>query len=138
MKIVNLFLAVMFLVFAFVQINDPDPARWIVIYGLMAVACVLAAFKYYFPKILVVLLVAYLAYSVVYYDSVMQWIRSDNKAMLFDDIAKMQNLYIEESREFLGLLICMLVLVMHLLTVRHLQKNAKRGGSPQSTVHGPR
>lgn len=125
MKILNLFLAVMFLLFAFVQINDPDPVLWILIYGLMAVACVLAAFNYYFPKILLVLLVVYVGYSFVYYAGVMEWLRSDDKSMLFDNIAKMQYPYIEESREFLGLFICMLVLVMHLMTARHLRKRRR-------------
>ena len=33
MRIVNFILAIMFLLFAFVQINDPDPVIWILIYG---------------------------------------------------------------------------------------------------------
>ncbi|HYI78522.1 MAG TPA: transmembrane 220 family protein, partial [Chryseolinea sp.] len=37
MRIVNFILAVLFLLFAFVQINDPDPVIWILIYGAMAV-----------------------------------------------------------------------------------------------------
>lgn len=132
MKILNLFLAVMFVLFAFVQINDPDPVLWILIYGLMAVACVLAAFKYYFPKILFVVLLVYVGYSFVYYAGVTEWLRSDDKSMLFDNIAKMQYPYIEESREFLGLFICMLVLVMHLMTARHLRRRRRSAvDSPQ-------
>ena len=116
MKVLNLLLAVLFLVFAFVQINDPDPALWILIYGLMAVACVLAAFGRYYPKIISVLLILYLAYGFFYIPGVVEWLGSEDKSMLFDDIAKMQYPYIEESREFLGLFICIIVLVMHLLT----------------------
>lgn len=118
MKVLNLLLAVMFLLFAFVQINDPDPVLWILIYGLMAVACVLAAFGYYYPKVLVGLIVLYFAYSFVHLSGVMEWFRSEDKAMLFDDLAKMQYPYIEDSREWLGLFICIAVLVMHLLTYR--------------------
>src|SRR5687768_621496 len=118
MKILNLILAVMFVVFAFVQVNDPDPVVWILIYGAMAVACVFAAFDHYYPKILLGLLIVYAAYSLVYFSGVAEWLRSENKSMLFDDIAKMQYPYIEESREFLGLFICMLVLVLHLVTAR--------------------
>jgi hypothetical protein len=44
--------------------------------------------------------------------------------MLFDDIAKMQYPYIEESREFLGLVICILVLVMHLFAARARPRSA--------------
>ncbi|HEU5146672.1 MAG TPA: transmembrane 220 family protein [Chryseosolibacter sp.] len=118
MKVLNLLLAALFLLFAFVQINDPDPALWILIYGLMAVACVLAAFGRYYPKIISVILIIYLAYSFFYIPGVVEWLGSENKSMLFDDIAKMQYPYIEESREFLGLFICVIVLVMHLLTWR--------------------
>jgi hypothetical protein len=99
MKIVNLLLAVMFVVFAFLQLNDPDPVTWISIYGAMAAICVLAAFRRYYVPAYVVLLVVYIAYSFSSFSSIVRWLRSDDKAMLFDNVAKMQNLYIEESRE---------------------------------------
>jgi hypothetical protein len=118
MKILNLVLAVLFVVFASVQINDPDPVIWILIYGAMAVTCILAAFQRYYLAVLIILLVLFTGYSFVYFDGVREWLRSDDKSMLFDDIAKMQYPYIEESREFLGLLICILVLIMHLFRAR--------------------
>lgn len=118
MKIVNLLLAVLFVVFAFLQINDPDPAIWILIYGAMAVMCVLAAFGYYYTKVLIAILVVFVAYSAMYWQSILRWLKADNKAMLFDDVAKMENLYIEESREFLGLFICIVVVIMHLAKAR--------------------
>ena len=114
MKVLNLVLAAMFVLFAFVQINDPDPVLWILIYGAMAVLCVLAAFRYYHRGVWLVILVGFAAYSFVYLPGVGEWLRSDDKSMLLDDIAKMQHPYIEEAREFLGLLICVLVLIMHL------------------------
>ena len=121
MKIVNLLLAVLFVVFAFLQINDPDPAIWILIYGVMAVTCVLAAFGHYYPKVLIAILVVYVVYSATYWESILRWLKADNKAMLFDDVAKMENLYIEESREFLGLFICIIVLIIHLAMARRLR-----------------
>ncbi len=127
MKVLNLVLAVLFLVFAFVQINDPDPVVWILIYGIMAVACVLAAFRYYYPVPLLVLLVVFVGYSFVFLSGVIEWFQSDDKSMLFDDLAKMQYPYIEESREYLGLLICILVLVMHLVSYRNIRKRFSRG-----------
>lgn len=112
-------LAAVFLIFAFVQVNDPDPVLWILIYGLMAVACVLAAFGRHYRIASLALLVLYAGYSIVYLSGVAEWLRSDDKAMLFDDVAKMQFRYIEESREFLGLMICIAVLIMHLLSGRN-------------------
>ncbi|HLT82492.1 MAG TPA: transmembrane 220 family protein [Cyclobacteriaceae bacterium] len=122
MRIFNLVLAVMFLIFAFVQVNDPDPLIWILIYGLMAATCVLAAFNVYLPKALAVLGVILVAYGISYYPGVSEWLSRDNKSLLFDDIAKMEYPYIEESREFLGLLICVAVLVMHLIRWKRLQR----------------
>ena len=115
MKILNLVLAALFLLFAFVQVNDPDPVIWILIYGVMAVACILAAFGQYYRIILFVLLALFIGYSFMYTSGVWEWLHSDDKSLLFDDLAKMQYPYIEEAREFLGLLVCIIVLVMHLV-----------------------
>jgi hypothetical protein len=118
MKIVNLVLAVMFLLFAFVQINDPDPVVWILIYGSMAVVCVLAAFGHYSRVALAVLFVAFIAYAIILLPGFTEWLRQDDKSALFDDIARMDHLYIEETREFLGLVICLIVLVIQFLRSR--------------------
>ncbi len=122
MKVLNLVLAVLFLLFAFVQINDPDPVLWILVYGAMAVACVLAAFRYYYPIALVVLILLFAACAVTYIPGVLDWLQSDDRSLLFDDLAKMQYPYIEESREFLGLLICIAVLIMHWISYRRIRK----------------
>jgi hypothetical protein len=114
MRIVNFVLATMFLIFAFVQINDPDPVIWILIYGSMAVTCILAAFEFYSKKFLIVLAVIFTAYGLLFVPGVIEWLGQPNKSDLFDDIAKMQHPYIEESREFLGLCICIAVLGLYI------------------------
>ena len=118
MKVLNLLLATLFIVFAFVQINDPDPVVWILIYGATAVTCILAAFRQYYVPVLIGLFVIFTAYSFVFLAGVTEWLQSSDKSLLFDDIAKMQYPYIEESREFLGLFICMMTLIMHLVQSR--------------------
>ena len=118
MRIFNFILAVMFLAFAFVQINDPDPVIWILIYGIMAVLAVMAAFNYYPRKFIIGLLILYAAYSTMYFGGVMEWLRQSDKSALFDEVAKMEHLYIEESREFLGLMICIAVLVFYFVRSR--------------------
>src|SRR5688572_28280829 len=89
MRIVNFILAIMFLLFAFVQINDPDPVIWILIYGAMAVLSIMAIFEFYPTKFTIGLLVLYVLYSIVYMPGVLEWLRRDDKSMLFDDVAKM-------------------------------------------------
>lgn len=122
MRIVNSILAVMFLLFAFVQINDPDPVIWILIYGSMATLCVMAIFEFYPKKFIIGLLVLFVAYSTVYIPGVIEWLHHENKAALFDEVAKMEHLYIEESREFLGLVICIVTLVFYLFRAVRMAK----------------
>jgi Transmembrane family 220, helix len=117
-RIVNFLLAVMFLVFAFVQVNDPDPIIWILIYGAMAVLAIMAIFEFYPRKFLIGLLIVFVLYSLVYWRGVLEWFQQDDKSLLFDDVAKMQYPYIEEAREFLGLMICIIVLAFYLIKSR--------------------
>jgi hypothetical protein len=120
MKILNFFLAIMFLLFAFLQVNDPDPLIWISIYGVMAVLAILAMFKIYPRRIILILLVLFTAYSLVYFPGVKEWLHQENKSDLFDNVAKMNHLYIEESREFLGLWICIAVLIFYFIRARRV------------------
>ncbi|MBK8292533.1 MAG: transmembrane 220 family protein [Flammeovirgaceae bacterium] len=115
MKILNFIFAILFLVFAFVQINDPDPALWILIYGNMAVLSILAMFKIHFRIWIMVTAGLYIIYAAILAPGAYEWFQSPDKTLLFDDLAKMQNLYIEETREFLGLVICLAVLTFHFL-----------------------
>jgi len=122
MRILNFFLAIMFLVFAFLQVNDPDPVVWILIYGVMAVYCVMAIFEFYPQKFLLGTIAIFVLYSLLFVNGVIDWLQSDNKVGLFDDLAKMQYPYIEESREFIGLAICIAVLVFYYVRSRRIQR----------------
>lgn len=114
MRVVNFILAIMFLGFAFLQLNDPDPALWILIYGVMAVFCIAAMFEVYSRKAILVVMIVYGIYSLFYIPGVEEWLQQEDQSALFDNVAKMEHLYIEESREFLGLFICIIVLAFYL------------------------
>jgi hypothetical protein len=122
MRVINFILGIMFLVFAFLQLDDPDPFIWILIYGLMSVYCIMAIFNLYPQKFLIGTAAVFVLYSLMYVDGVVEWLKSDNPSALFDDVMKMEHLYIEESREFLGLLICIAVLVFYIVRSRTIQK----------------
>lgn len=124
MKILHFTLALLFLAFTIVQFNDPDPILWIVIYGSMVAVCTMAAFKMFYPKVMMLQGVLYLIYCGLLWSGVSQWFASDDKGMLFDDLAKMQYPYIEESREFLGLVICLVVLAFYLWLALKGKKSA--------------
>src|SRR5882672_1104369 len=111
MKFVYFVLAVMFLGFASVQINDPDPIIWILIYGSMAAICVMGAYDFYIRWLMILQAAAYTIYCVLLFPSILDWLGSPDRSLLFSEIAKMQFIYIEESREFLGLVICLVVLI---------------------------
>lgn len=117
-KIIHFTLAVMFLIFAFVQVNDPDPLLWIITYGTLAALSVMAAFDYFIPRIMLVLLVVLSAYAVTLFPAVREWLQQDDLSMLFDDNARSSYTFVEESREFLGLIICIVVLLIYLLRAR--------------------
>lgn len=117
-KVINFLLAAMFLVFAFLQLNDPDPYIWIPIYGAMSIVCVMAVFNYYPRVFLIVLTIFYALYSIIYFPGVQEWLSKDDKAQLFDNVAKMEHPFIEESREFLGLCINIIVLAVYLVISR--------------------
>jgi hypothetical protein len=117
-KIINFLLAAMFVVFAYLQLNDPDPIVWIPIYGVMAIVCVLAMFRYYPRTILFSLVIFYTLYSFFYIPGVKEWLAQDDKSQLFSNVAKMEHPFIEESREFLGLMINVAVLVVYLIISR--------------------
>ena len=118
MKIVNALLALMFLVFSYLQLNDPDPLIWISIYLAMVIVCVMGIFRYYPKKFLYTLIGLFAAYSIIYISGVKEWLGQENKSDLFDNVAKMEHLYIEESREFLGLMICIIVLGVQIVSAR--------------------
>jgi hypothetical protein len=112
MKIFNIVFVIIFLVFAAVQYNDPDPLLWIAIYGIMAILCGMAATGRYYKTIFIVLFIGYAVYAALLLPACIEWLQSEDRSLLFDDIAKMQFPYIEETREFLGLVICMVVLLI--------------------------
>ena len=107
--------AVMMLLFLFgasVQFNDPDPVRWIAIYTLAGVACLLSLLRrlhWAFPALLALVAISWAATlsphvlgRVPFGDMFGAW--------------EMKNVDVEESREMYGLLIIALYMVV--LTIR--------------------
>lgn len=117
-KISNALLALMFLGFAFLQVDDPDPMLWILIYGNMAVLSVLAMFRMRFRIWVLITVIVYMILAARLVPGAVDWFQSPDRSLLFDDLAKMQYPYIEETREFLGLIICLVVLAIQTFQAR--------------------
>ena len=108
MKITNIILSVLFLIFAAVQFNDPDPWIWVALYTLVAVICGMAAVGNY-RKTLILLGLA--VCGIELFNIGPEFIKWVNMGMPnIADEMQADAPHIEFAREFLGLLLCVLVL----------------------------
>lgn len=108
MKIVNIILCALFLVFAAVQFNDPDPWIWVALYTLVAAICGMAAVGNYRKT---VILLGLAVCGIELFNIAPEFINWINMEM--PNIAtemKTDAPHIEFAREFLGLLLCVIVL----------------------------
>ena len=112
MKVFSLMFCLLFVFSAALQYNDPDPYLWIPIYMYGALLCWLAFRNKYYPKAYLIGIFIYLAYAIYLFfakDGVLDWINKHNA----EDIAstmKAEKPWIEETREFFGLIILIAVL----------------------------
>ena len=107
MRYLNLSLAIIFALFAALQYNDPDPYIWIPIYGYAAALCYLAFRGKFYKKAFlagILICMAYAVYLFIDKDGVLSWAR-DHEAESLVQTMKATKPWIEESREFGGLLI---------------------------------
>ena len=115
MKVFNLIFCLLFVFSAALQYNDPDPYLWMPIYMYGALLCWLAFRNKYYPKAYLIGIFIYLLYAIYLFfakDGVLDWINKHNA----EDIAstmKAEKPWIEETREFLGLVILIVVLTIN-------------------------
>ena len=125
MKIFNLIFCFLFISFAALQYNDPDPYVWIPIYGYAAVLCWLAFRKKYYPKAYLLGIVVYTAYAGYLFfskDGMLDWLQEHNA----EDIAqsmKATKPWIEATREVFGLVISIIVLLVNYFYSRKFYKH---------------
>jgi H+/Cl- antiporter ClcA len=113
MRIFNLIFCLIFIFFAALQYNDPDPYVWIPIYMYGAVLCWLVFRDKFYPTAYWIGIVIYAAYAVYLFfekDGVLDWYKDHNSENLVQSM-KATKPWIEATREFLGLLILIVVLL---------------------------
>lgn len=126
MKIFNIAFCVIFIVFAALQYNDPDPYLWVPIYLWVAFLCMQAAKNKFFPKAYIITIIVfsiYAIYKVVDQNGLLDWI-NEHHAENIAETMKAEKPWIEESREFFGLLILIGVLVIDLIYAKRKSRNA--------------
>ena len=112
MKVFNLIFVIIFLFFAALQYNDPDPYIWIPIYGYAALLCWWASKKNFYAAAYIIGISVYLIYAIYLLftkDGVMDWAREHQAENLVQTM-KAEKPWIEDTREFGGLLILIIVL----------------------------
>jgi hypothetical protein len=105
--ILNIIFLLLFLVFAWLNLNDIDWYLWAPIYLSAAVCCGMAAFGKFYPVIYILLTAFYLVYATILFfqkDGVRDWITKYDKPSLVESMQATKP-YIEKTREFFGLLI---------------------------------
>lgn len=106
----NLFLSVIFILFALVQLNDPDPYVWFTIYILVAVALIASIFVRLPMWAIYIAFAGMVLYAGFHASYFLEWLYSDNPGELFGEMSE-ERYYLEGTREFLGLLIALAAFV---------------------------
>ena len=115
MKVFNILFFLLFIFSAVLQYNDPDPYIWIPIYLYGALLCWFAFRNKYYPKAYLVGIIIYAVYAIGLFfwkNGVLEWATEHNA----EDIAatmKAEKPWIEETREFFGLLLLIIVLAVN-------------------------
>ena len=115
MKIINIIFCVIFIIFAGLQYKDPDPYVWIPIYLYAAILCALAAKNKFYPLAYwlgIVVYGLYAAYEFFGKDGVLDWIQKHNAENIATTM-KAETPWIEETREFFGLIILIVILLIN-------------------------
>lgn|SRR5574343_256854 len=120
MKAFNLLFFILFVLFAALQYNDPDPYIWMPIYIFAAGLCWLAYRQSYFPKAYLAGMIVYGLYAIYLFftnDGVLDWFNKHEAENLVQTM-KAEKPWIEDTREFGGLLILIIVLLVNYIKTR--------------------
>ena len=114
MKIFNLVFCLIFIFFAALQYNDPDPYVWIPIYMYSAWMCWMAFKEKFYPKAYLFGIICYALYAIGLFfwkNGVWDWMTKHNAEAIASTM-KAEKPWIEETREFFGLIILIVVLLI--------------------------
>jgi hypothetical protein len=116
MKFFNLCLTALFVFSAIVQFNDPDPLLWVALYTSVALICGFAAFGKYNRWAILLVMAACLYELSTLAPAFSQWIKDGMPSIT--ESMKASSPHVELVREFLGVLICFVVLVFQYIRCR--------------------
>ncbi|HHH50534.1 MAG TPA: hypothetical protein ENK52_06115 [Saprospiraceae bacterium] len=109
MKIINIVLTLIFILFAAVQYNDPDPFLWGIWYIAIAIISGMAVAKKYNKLFILFCITIGVIWMGTLTPHFLEWINLGMPSIV--ESMKVTKPHIEYTREFLGLLISVLVLI---------------------------
>ena len=101
-KFLKIILLLVYVAFAVVQWNDPDPVFWIIIYGLAALILLLNLLGWHSRLLLGICITAGILYSLTYVGGVIEYFTANDLGAIADKM-HYDRPYIELTREFFGL-----------------------------------
>jgi len=125
MRIFNFIFFILFVFSAALQYNDPDPYVWMPIYLYGAALCFLAFRRKYYPRAYLIGIAVYFVYAmylVFTNDGVLDWLNKHNAESLVQTM-KAEKPWIEDTREFGGLLILIVVLLIDYFYAKRKRTN---------------
>ena len=125
MKIFNYIFCIVFIFFAALQYNDPDPYLWMPIYLYPAALCWLAAKGKFNPTAYIVgiaIFTVYALYKMFDANGLIDWITKHNAENITETMHA-EKPWVEETREFFGLAIVITVLLINYF---YLKKRAAK------------
>jgi Transmembrane family 220, helix len=108
MKIFNIVFCIIFILFAVVQYNDPDPLLWVPIYLFPAATCAYAAMGKYNKTMILIGLIPLTLFMLSYVPAFVDWVKMGMPSVV--ETMKAEKPFVELTREFGGLVICVAVM----------------------------
>jgi hypothetical protein len=109
-KNIYFFISGLFLLFAIVQWNDPDPLIWMIFYGVMSLIYILLAlgkrFAFYLSVLMLITCIINMGFIL---PEIIKWIKDGMPSIVQSMKATIPT--IEYTREFLGLLLCLIACI---------------------------
>lgn len=112
-KVINSLLFVLFTLFAVIQLNDPDPLKWFLIYIGVAILALVSNYVVISKTLIWVLALGLLIYAGFHVMFLIDWLQTDNKSEIFGEMVY-EKPYLEGSREFIGLFMALLAVLFQI------------------------